>query len=250
MKKVICFAVFCIAALAVTSCGEKPVKGTNGMEYETYQQAVRNQDFEAAYIFLDRIENDEGKDNEKYITARDFIVGHELTYLASVNSEESTKRIIYLLTEMRPESKKIPIGNFGVGTVDNCQYNELKKQIDTYSLDVSNFNKQCHRILNLAITELICSCFFKFSIYHKQVAIFIFQHIPGIKVRNNNITICECCFIHFLKIKSRHIGINFYGSSIFCVKNIILFQNGVNIPVSETCKGIQFIPRLREDTVV
>ena len=154
MRKVSCFTVFCIVALEVTSSGEKHVKGTNGMEYETYQQAVRNQDFEAADIFLDRIENDEGKDNEKYITARDFIVGHELTYLASVNSEESTKRIIYLLTEMRPESKKIPIGNFGVGTVDNCQYNELKKQIDTYSLDVSNFNKQCHRILNLAITEL------------------------------------------------------------------------------------------------
>lgn len=147
MNKDICLVVCCIAVLAVTSCGDKPVKGANGMEYETYQQAVRNQDFEAAYIFLDRIENDEGKDNEKYITARDFIVGHEITYLASVNSEESTKRIIYLLTEMRPEAKKIPSGDL------NVHYEE-KKRINAYSFEVSNYNKQCHRILDLAITEL------------------------------------------------------------------------------------------------
>lgn len=153
MKKVICLVVCCIAVLAVTSCGDKKVVGVDGKEYETYQQAVRNQDFDAAYVFLDRIENDEGKDNDKYITARDFIVGHELTYLASVNSEESTKRIIYLLTEMKPEANKIPIGDLDVGTVYNHVDNELKKKIDAYSLEVSNFNKQCHRILDLAITE-------------------------------------------------------------------------------------------------
>jgi hypothetical protein len=141
--------------LAVTSCGEKPVKGANGNEYETYQQAVRNQDFEAAYIFLDRIENDEGKDNKRYITARDFIVGHELTYLASVNSEESTKRIIYLLTEMRPEANKIPIGEIDLHLYwDSWDgSNPEKERIDAYSLEVNNYNKQCHRILDLAITE-------------------------------------------------------------------------------------------------
>lgn len=154
MKKVICFIVCCIAMLAVTSCGEKTVKGANGKEYETYQQAVRNQDFEAAYIFLDRIENDEGKDNDKYITARDFIVGHELTYLASVNSEESSKRIIYLLTEMRPEANKIPIGEIDLHLYSHLTGgNPEKERIDAYSLEVNNFNKQCNRILDLAITE-------------------------------------------------------------------------------------------------
>lgn len=155
MKKVICFVVCCIAFLAVTSCGEKTVKGANGKEYESYQEAVRNQDFEAAYIFLDRIENNKGKDNEKYITARDFIMTNELTYLASVNSEESTKRIIYLLTEMRPESNKIPKGKIDLHNYWDSSdgSNPEKEKIDAYSLEVNNFNKQCHRILDLAITE-------------------------------------------------------------------------------------------------
>ncbi len=155
MKRVICLVVCCIAVLAVTSCGEKTVKGANGKEYENYQEAVRNQDFEAAYIFLDRIENSKGKDNEKYITTRDFIVTNELTYLASINSEESTKRIIYLLTEMRPESNKIPRGEIDLKNYWNSWdgSNSEKEKIDAYSLEVSNFNKQCHRILDLAITE-------------------------------------------------------------------------------------------------
>lgn len=146
----LCMSIFVLMNSGCSS--DSKVKGADGTEYESYQQAVRKMDFEAAYVFLDRIENKKGKDNEKYINARDFIVSHEITYLASLNTKESTKRVLYLLTEIRPESKKIPTGKLDTG--EPSDKSSDRKKIDTYSLEVKNYNKQCHSIIDLAIAEL------------------------------------------------------------------------------------------------
>ena len=51
-------------------------------------------------------------------------------------------------------------------------------------------------------TVSLITHFPEFGIYHIQITVPVFQHIPWIKVGNNNLTICKGCFIYLLKIKS------------------------------------------------
>ena len=81
MKKVISFVVCCIAVLAVTSCGEKKVVGADGKEYYSVEDACRNHDFEAAYQFAEKYDDD-----EDLVKHKDFIFNQEMLYLVSLNT--------------------------------------------------------------------------------------------------------------------------------------------------------------------
>jgi len=97
MKKVICFVVCCIAVVAVTSCRKKVVvKGENGQEYESYQECCAANDFEAAHLYLAKMQNEEV---EGYSAAKEYIFQKEALYLMSLGDEGAKKRIIYLLKE-------------------------------------------------------------------------------------------------------------------------------------------------------
>ena len=94
MKKVICFVVFCIAALAVTSCGEE--KKWQKAERE-FHEAMNNNDYETAYIKLGEVRT--YCDILTYKECRNEVVRQEATFLLSQEDEQSANRILYLLTQ-------------------------------------------------------------------------------------------------------------------------------------------------------
>lgn len=80
-----------ISIATLCSCGSKSVKGADGTEYSSYQEACRHQDFVAAY---DWIEKNNGSDDDK-----DYVFNAEMLYLTSLGTEEASNRIVYLLAE-------------------------------------------------------------------------------------------------------------------------------------------------------
>ena len=141
MKKVKYFIFCCIVGFAVTSCGNKTVKGVDGTEYASYQDACRNNDFVAAYRI---IELNDGGDEDK-----DNVFNAEMLYLVSLNTEEASKRVLYLLAEYN-----IP----GTPAVIGKEYRDLKKveyadmKVFQYIDGVNRFNARCNSVLDLAIT--------------------------------------------------------------------------------------------------
>ena len=137
MKKEICFFVCCIAVLAVISCGNKTVKGADGTEYVSYQDACRNNDFVAAYKI---IELNDGEEEDK-----DYVFNAEMLYLASQNTEEASNRILYLLAEYQ-----IP----GTPTSPGAEYKgEAYDEVKKYIEGISRYNNRCNSVLDMAIAQ-------------------------------------------------------------------------------------------------
>lgn len=84
-------ALIGLVVITFSSCGPKSVKGADGKEYDSYQSACRNQDFFAAY---DWIEKNNGTEEDK-----DYVFNAEMLYLTSLGTEEASNRIVYLLAE-------------------------------------------------------------------------------------------------------------------------------------------------------
>ena len=90
-KNLFLVAIFGLVISTLCSCGSKSVKGADGKEYSSYQEACRHQDFVAAY---DWIEKNNGSDDDK-----DYVFNAEMLYLTSLGTEEASNRIVYLLAE-------------------------------------------------------------------------------------------------------------------------------------------------------
>ena len=96
--------LMCIAGIAVlflSACGEKKitVKGADGTEYESYQECCAANDFEAAHMYLAKIQNSNEKGQYDYDEAKEFVFQKEALYLMSIGDESAKKRIVYLLKE-------------------------------------------------------------------------------------------------------------------------------------------------------
>ena len=147
MKKVICFVVCCIAVLAITSCGEKKVVGADGKEYYSVEDACRNHDFEAAYQFVEKYEQDSFWDDQKVDRSRhkDYIFNQEMLYLVSLNTPEATNRVIYLLVENNIEGT--PVG-------ENQTYSMPieRDPAKEYIASIIKYNERCNSVLDLAIS--------------------------------------------------------------------------------------------------
>jgi len=136
MKKIVIFVAFCIAVLAVTSCGEKKVVGDNGKEYTSYQDACRDGDFSAAYKI---IEITDGTEEDK-----DYVFNAEMLYLASQNTEDASSRILYLLAEYHiPGTPTAPNGEYNFDKA----YDGAKKYVE----GISRYNNRCNSVLDMAI---------------------------------------------------------------------------------------------------
>lgn len=148
MKKVICFVVCCIAVLAVTSCGEKKVVGADGKEYYSVEDACRNHDFEAAYQFAekyDKLPFSGDVDKEELSRHKDYIFNQEMLYLVSLNTQEATKRVVYLLAEYNIEGT--PVGENQTYSMP-IERNPAKE----YIASIIKYNERCNSILDLAIS--------------------------------------------------------------------------------------------------
>lgn len=141
MKKGIRFFVCCIAVFAVTSCGNKTVKGADGTEYVSYQDACRNNDFVAAYRI---IELNDGKEEDK-----DYVFNAEMLYLVSLNTKEASNRVLYLLAEYNIPGVPPVIGSEIDVTLRPSEYENFRDYID----GIARFNHRCNAVLDLAISQ-------------------------------------------------------------------------------------------------
>lgn len=145
MKKTLLLAIIGISIATLCSCGSKSVKGADGKEYSSYQEACRHQDFVAAY---DWIEKNNGSDDDK-----DYVFNAEMLYLTSLGTEEASNRIVYLLAEYQISGEVVteatPNIRNNVEDYDGVLYQNTKEYIN----GVKRFNKRCDNVLDLAITQ-------------------------------------------------------------------------------------------------
>ena len=95
MKKIehlLLYVTFLFSFSLFVSCGNS-VKGSDGKSYNDYKEACANNDFEAARQLLEK----EGysHDNREFFE----VFEKESSYLAGLNEEQSTKRLLYLIKE-------------------------------------------------------------------------------------------------------------------------------------------------------
>lgn len=143
---------------------EYSVKGADGTEYKTYQQACRANDFEAAHEFIDLIYNELAKVIEEtnpsganayntslqyekqFYSAEDYVFKQEMMYLMSNGDEMSSDKILYLLTELQVLGEPL---NEGINDMFDAE--SLPQRL--YSQYIKRFNSHCDQILDLAISQ-------------------------------------------------------------------------------------------------
>ena len=175
MKRIKFLSFYCIAVFLLTACGSSSSKneeekitvtGANGKEYTSYQEACRAEDFEAAHKYLDILYDKylEGYGSasdyqsyrvqdvrEKYHAALNAIFKQEMMVFASDGSEQSSDKIVYLLTEIPEEGSAHPDGRYSwVKIREDCD--DAKEHV-TYCKWVTNYNSLCTQILDLAISQ-------------------------------------------------------------------------------------------------
>ena len=137
MRMIKAFAMIGIAIATLCSCGSKSVKGADGKEYDSYQAACINEDFNAAYEW---IEKNNGSEEDK-----DYVFNAEMLFLASQNTEEASNRILYLLSEFQiPGTPVVPGREY-----EGKEYKEAKN----YLAGIERFNNRCNNVLDLAIAQ-------------------------------------------------------------------------------------------------
>ena len=102
MKKIehlLLYVTFLFSFSLFVSCGNS-VKGSDGKSYNDYKEACANNDFEAARQLLEK----EGysHDNREFFE----VFEKESSYLAGLNEEQSTTRLLYLIKEEKTATVK------------------------------------------------------------------------------------------------------------------------------------------------
>ena len=143
---------------------EITVTGSDGKEYKSYQAACRACDFEAAHEYVDQLYsrfvkelddtnpsganafNQNVKGEKEFMSAEDYVFKQEMMYLVSNGDEQSSDKIIYLLTELQVLGEPL---NEGL----NDFYDALSLPQRLYSQYIKRFNSHCDQILDLAISQ-------------------------------------------------------------------------------------------------
>ena len=141
MKNCLFVALMGLVMSTLCGCGNKSVTGADGREYDSYQSACRNQDFVAAY---DWIEKNNGSEEDK-----DYVFNAEMLYLTSLGTEEASNRIVYLLAEYQIPGTPVTEASDTSGWHYGAVYEEEKK----YILGIMRFNKRCDNVLDIAISQ-------------------------------------------------------------------------------------------------
>lgn len=153
-KKVLYFVAifvglyFCSSIVYLCESKEKTVTSADGnnaineKKYESYREACRDGDFDAAHKLLDRMKENakDWEDENKVQEAEDYIFNNEVNALVSQNSEEANTRIIYLLNEIPIEGIKLSIGT------------NASSSGSLYGKSCNRYNIKLNQILELAIS--------------------------------------------------------------------------------------------------
>lgn len=147
MKKILILALslfFLLCLNCCSGCDDKEnekitVTGANGTEYESYKEACRVQDFDAAHKILDKMKEQDPWRSSTIREAENYIFNYEINALIAINSEEANTRIVFLLNEITIEGSKPVVG-------DNYDY------FNEFAPSCRAFNEKCNKILSLAIS--------------------------------------------------------------------------------------------------
>jgi len=146
MKTIKLLTLVVCAMLVMTACGggkkNAEVTGADGTVYSSYQEACRAQDFEAAYKI---IEISDGTEQDK-----EYVFNSEMLYLASLNTEDATNRIVYLLSEYAIQGTPVSVGD---KYTDNSPGHDKYLAAKEYISGISRFNDRCNSVLNIAISQ-------------------------------------------------------------------------------------------------
>ena len=172
---------FCICLTCIWSCGFKTslneqddeqfsVKGTDGKEYDSYQQACRAEDFNAAHEFVDVLRDKYNKSlgetvgshsfagiedlkivENKYFSALEYVYNQEIMALYSSGDFQSANRIVYLLNEFPMEGTVPQEGLIDYyEALDEYSHGQMRV---AYTRSVDCFNRLCNKVLDLAISQ-------------------------------------------------------------------------------------------------
>ena len=131
--------------------------------FEQCKIACSNDDYGEANSLLTQMERyDNG---EKMRDAKSFVLDKELLYLLSINSDEASKRVVYLLSEVQ-----IPPEPYSEG-IHQKEDGELPEAVKEYIDRVSDFNQKCDKAFNIAAMQdnrQLCKSIIK--LYKKEAA--------------------------------------------------------------------------------
>ena len=140
------------------------VKGADGKEYNSYQEACRACDFEAAHEYVDQLysrfvkeldDTDPSGANafnrsiegeKEFMSAEDYVFKQEMMFLMSDGSEQMSDKVLYLLTEIQVIGQPLSPGY-------NDYYDKDCLPQRLYTEYVKRFNSHCDQILDLAISQ-------------------------------------------------------------------------------------------------
>lgn len=160
---IIGFTVFSFNGCWLYDSDNSSVSGENGQKYESYHEACKANDFEAAHVFLDNLyssyeeavrkntdfEGDAGGVIEgeaaSYCIAANYVYSAELRFLANLDEDESWKRALSLVKEMNVVGIKYPKDKHNIWPDGSCYF------ITCYQKYIELRNRQCDILLDLAI---------------------------------------------------------------------------------------------------
>lgn len=164
-------ATISIGLYFLTACSFKDnpkdikVTGADGKTYSTYQEACRAGDFDAAWSFIDILDNMVSSNLDKYdryqqeyvsayINARDYVFNSEVQFLLSLGNDDASDRIVYLLNSLPIKGKRLEEGHEGddarTSIVDGSLFD---KNFAWFCESVNSFNNKCRQIMELCITQ-------------------------------------------------------------------------------------------------
>jgi hypothetical protein len=179
MKRIKILSFCCIAVFMLTACGEKKitVKGTDGTEYESYQECCAAQDFQAAHQFLAKLQNSEERRFELN-EAKEYVFKQEALYLMSIGDEAAKKRIIYLLKEEGDNNTRVKmLIDLAIENDDEEFVKTLVNQLTSMKVQytASNGNDQLYAAVDYLINkdiqgnlDLVCKLIGKVGVTYKD----------------------------------------------------------------------------------
>lgn len=148
------------------------VEGSSGKEYNNYQDACSDGDFDAAHKYLAEMYKDYQKSpkekaflsipgddfffvtvdesyrenkRKSYIEAEDYVFNQEAKLLISLGTQEASDRLLFVLSEMQQQGIK-PMQ-------DIIDEHDLPEETKSYGDWLTRYNKHCDFILDLAIAQ-------------------------------------------------------------------------------------------------
>ena len=120
MKRLIKLAVFCFSVFTIVACGGgnknsdednyKSDESKNNNENASYITACSNGDFDTAREYVEKMKSEKAS-AESIKEAEDYILNEEIQYLAMLNTEQATNRLLLLVNSQSAEGMEYPEGN-------------------------------------------------------------------------------------------------------------------------------------------